>query len=82
MRSTALGGGEGILNCASSLTGDELACFFSAPPGGCAVFILEYGVHFDFGFFSCTAPPCAASDPLGPSFSYAWNGFLNVLDFW
>jgi len=34
MRSVALGGGEGILNCGSSLTGDELACFFNVPPGG------------------------------------------------
>jgi len=50
----------------------------TVPPGGCAVFILEYGAHFDLGFSFSGVPSFAATDPLYPSFSYAWNGFLNV----
>ena len=71
MRFTALGGGEGTLNCGSSLTGDALPCFFIVPPGGCAVFILEYGAHFDLGFSLTGVLSFVASDPLYPSFSYA-----------
>ena len=78
MRATALGGGEGILNCGSSLMGDALVCFLIVPPGGCAVFILEYGAHLDLGFSLSGVPSFFATDPLYSNFSYAWKGFLNV----
>lgn len=64
-----LGGGDGTLNVDSSFKGDGLASFF-AVPGACAVFILEYGANFFFGFsFSGVLPLEAGVEPSGPSFS-------------
>ena len=64
MRSTALGGGEGILKVCSSLSGDEAAVFLTEPPGGCAVFMLEYGAHLDFGFVFSGVVSVEPTDPL------------------
>ena len=73
MRSTALGGGEGILNLASSLSGDALPCFLIVPVGVGAVFMLEYGLQVFFGLTlsGVTCPFLAAMSSLYPSVSYA-----------
>ena len=60
-----------------------LPCFFNVLCGACAVLMLENGRKLLF--FSTTAgafsepSPFLLMLPRGPSFSYAWNGFLNTL---
>jgi len=59
------------------LIGELLPCFLIVPVGAFAVFMLEYGVHFDF-VFSLSGVPLLDEPSLAPTFSYAWNGLRNV----